>query len=80
MAGASMRGTILGTSYQLESETAAAGGNEVKLKLVQNVRLNPPGQTSAFGVIVPHRHTATMKKVKEAWKVAAYTDEVIRDK
>jgi hypothetical protein len=78
--GASMRGTILGTSYSLESETASADGNEVKLKLTQQVRLNPPGQTSAFGRTVPHRHTATMKKISGSWKVMAYSDDVIEGK
>jgi hypothetical protein len=76
MAGAGMRGTILGTSYALGSETVSKDGNEVQLKLVQTVNLNPPGATSAFGREVPHRQTATMRKSAAGWRVAAFTDVV----
>ncbi|MDX2227643.1 MAG: hypothetical protein SFY92_11215 [Verrucomicrobiae bacterium] len=65
---------VLGATYTLDSKENA--GSETNLKISQTVRVNPPGQTSAFGTAVPHKQEATLVQKGEKWVVTKFKDEI----
>ena len=70
--GATME-AFRGTRYSLESRMRSPGG-DVELRVMQSVFFDPPGTTSAIGgAMVAHfRHTATVHKTPDGWKVVAF--------
>ncbi len=63
---------VLGMTFTKQSETRSHGNKRADLKIFQIVRVNPPGQNSAFGTPVPHMHIATLIKTDSGWKVESF--------
>jgi hypothetical protein len=73
-----MMGTysVVGTSYDLQSEAESGDGTSVDIRADQTVRINGGGQESAFGRPVLHRHTAKVALTGDGWKVVMFHDEI----
>lgn len=59
-------------SYKLESQTKKSD-KEVEIQVIQTVRGDPPGVTSAYGATaVLYKHKALLTQTKEGWKVKSF--------
>jgi hypothetical protein len=75
--GAAME-ALRGDRYEVESRTKTPEG-EVALVVKQTVHFDPPGVTSGIGgaMYAHFRHTATVRKTPDGWRVVAFEPEFL---
>jgi hypothetical protein len=69
---------LRGDRYEVESRTRAAKG-EQKLVVKLTVHFDPPGVTTGIGGAwyAHFRHTASVRKTTEGWRVVAFDSEFL---
>lgn len=74
--GAAME-ALRGDRYEVESKTRTADGVDFVVKLT--VHFDPPGVTTGIGgaMYAHFRHTASVRKTPEGWRVVAFESEFI---
>jgi uncharacterized protein len=71
------RGRIHGATYLKKAEAESQDKKTITYQVIQVVKLDPPGVTSAFGTVdVPHEHRVTLTESDLGWKVIAFEDIV----
>lgn len=71
--GGGMMEALRGDHYEVESKTRTPKG-DLELVVKQTVHFDPPGLTSAIwgGMYAHFRHTASVRKTPEGWRVVAF--------
>ncbi|WP_309387792.1 hypothetical protein [Cerasicoccus frondis] len=70
-----VNGDIRFTWYNFKDKTKSEDGNTVTLVVLQNMRVDPPGQDTFYGTEVrTDRHTVTLKKFQSSWQVDSFSD------
>ena len=66
--------------YHLESQKENGDGG-VTLSVIQAVRFDPPGATSAMGAMISkYRQTADLKKTAAGWRVVSFNSEFVENR
>ncbi len=75
--GAAME-ALRGDRYEVESKTRMPDGG-VALVVMQTVHFDPPGVTTGIGgaMYAHFRHTASVRKTPDGWRVVAFEPEFI---
>jgi hypothetical protein len=69
---------LRGDRYEVESRSKDSDG-DVRLVVKQTVHFDPPGATTGIGgaMYAHFRHTATVRKTPDGWRVVAFDREFL---
>lgn len=70
-----INGEVRFTWYEFKDKRVSPDGDYVNMTIVQNMRVDPPGEDTFYGTEVrKDRHTVTLKKNQSSWLIEDFED------
>lgn len=70
-----LNGDVRFTWYSFKDKVVSEDGNTITLTVLQNARVDPPGQDTFYGAEVrTDRHVVTLKKFQSSWQISSFQD------